>query len=1078
MTPSIDRFARAVRSAAGRYCIAALFLLGLCASTAVVAQGSVARSLPDAQRWQQLQGQAEEALGKGEFARAEGLARDAVAAGIAGFGSGDPNVAASQSSLGAAQLRNNNLAGAEASFREAVGIYEARLGAEHEFVGAMLNNLALVVERQGNFPAAELLLRRSLAIKEKAQGRDHPDTAVTLANLARVLDRLGRSGQLAAAGAKPTPTRPGGSGGPAGGTAAPVAGGVTADAALIAAQAANSQARGDFAGAESLHLQALTVHEGRLGPEHPTTLATRTNLGNVMLMQGKFGEAEKLFREVLAAREKVLGREHPDVAISLNNVANALFEQSRQDDRNAPPERRLRGQFTEFRAATETEALYRRALAIQERAGDGNPATAATVNNLAVLLAGRGRFDEAVPLHQRAIAIAEKSLGGLHPDTASMLTTLAITLDRQGRSGEAEVVYSRAVSIARESGVAREVLVNASSMAYSLSRRGRLREALPYYREAVDALDTLYAQTRGQSEAARQAFLGRFAYVYRELMRILATLHVATPGGGFDREALAVASRSQSRVFSEMLRQADVARFSGEPAFAAARKSREDLQERVASLRLAWLSVAEAQGGAGQQRARLGAELKVAEDELRRVEDGLWRDYPRYMELASPRPVTADMLQGQLLKPGEALLSFAFLANEALVFAVTRERLRMVRVALTREELARRVAQVRRPMERIAQGDPPIVLRQVDPAVLAGLYRDLVAPVAAELAGASQVLVVADGPLYSLPLELLLTRYGEAEKTRFDSARAASDGSEARPFLAEYAGLPFAGLAHRFSYLPSLAALASQRTHTRAVGSHARQLVAFADAIFGPEANEPAPYNPQTRTLLGALAQGGPGAEPRIPRLPETAQEAREAAALVGEPSLVLARREAQEKRAKSGVLRDARYVLFATHGFLGSDFLQNLDFGDAGQRTGGATLAQPALALTLTGDLEGEDGLLSMKEVIEDLELSAELVVLSACNTAGEVSASNNGEGFAGLTRAFMYAGARRLMVSHWAVESNATQALVTGSFKGLKEGRGASEALAAARQALSTTSFNAGGRSYSRAHPFFWSPFVVVGD
>jgi len=58
------------------------------------------------------------------------------------------------------------------------------------------------------------------------------------------------------------------------------------------------------------------------------------------------------------------------------------------------------------------------------------------------------------------------------------------------------------------------------------------------------------------------------------------------------------------------------------------------------------------------------------------------------------------------------------------------------------------------------------------------------------------------------------------------------------------------------------------------------------------------------------------------------------------------------------------------------------------------------------------------MKEVIEDLELNAELVALSACNTAGESAQANNGEGFAGrLTRAFMYAGARALLVSHWAV-------------------------------------------------------------
>jgi CHAT domain-containing protein len=89
-------------------------------------------------------------------------------------------------------------------------------------------------------------------------------------------------------------------------------------------------------------------------------------------------------------------------------------------------------------------------------------------------------------------------------------------------------------------------------------------------------------------------------------------------------------------------------------------------------------------------------------------------------------------------------------------------------------------------------------------------------------------------------------------------------------------------------------------------------------------------------------------------------------------------------------VLKDARYVLFATHGFLGTDFLQNLDISSdaegvvtrSGTPNKGA-LAQPALAMTLTGDLQGEDGLLSMREVIEDLELSAELVVLSACNTA-----------------------------------------------------------------------------------------------
>ncbi len=1052
-----------------RNCIAAC-VATLC-WTAAAAQGSRPLSLPDAQRWQHLQGQADDWMAKGDFAQAERLAREALAAATAGFGAADPNVAASHSALGSARLRRNDLAGAEASFREALAIYEKQLGAGHEFVGAILNNLGLVVERQGDFANAELLLRRALAIKEKAAGRDNPDTAVTLANLARVLDRQGRSGQfvqqvqsqgrqVAASGA----------------------------GAQASTQGAAESATPDASQAENLHRSALEVHEKQLGPEHPTTLATLTNLGNVMLLQGKFREAERIFRRVLSAREKGLPPDHPDIALSLNNVANTLFEQSKQDETGGPaalgaaPGRRARIEVGLTRQASETETLYRRALAIQERLqAAGGGAMAATLNNLAVLLAGRGRFDEALPLHQRALSIAEQSLGPAHLDTASMLTTLAITYDRQGRIAEAEAQYAKAVAIAREAGVQRNILINASSMAYSLARRGRLREALPYYREAVDALEALYAQNRGLSEESREAFLGQFSYVYRELIRILAVLHAQTPGASFDREALTVASRSQSRVFSEMLRQADVARFSDDAAFARLATQRRGLQEGIVELRLAGLSIASSQPGAADLKAGIARRMLEAASALAQAESQLWRDYPRYMELTAPRPVTADELQQTLLKPGEALLSFTLLPNEVLVFAVTRERFHMVQVRVPREEIARRVSLIRRPMERIAQGDPPVVLRQVDPQVLAGLYQDLIRPVAEVLGGARQVMVVADGALYSLPLELLVTNYGEAERARFAAVRSASDGSVEKPFLAEYAALPFAGATHGFTYLPSLAALASQRINPRAAGSYQRELVAFADPVFGAESGEAATYSTLTRNLLGNLAGSGADGLPRIPRLPETEQEAREVAALLGEPSLVLTRREAQEKRAKSGVLKDARYVLFATHGFLGADFVQSIDPGadaEGRPRTPARALAQPALAMTLTGDLAGEDGLLSMKEVIEDLQLSAELLVLSACNTAGESRSGNNGEGFAGLTRAFMYAGAKRLMVSHWPVESHATQALVTGTFRELKAGKLPIAALAAAQRSLATSGFATGGRYYSRAHPFFWAPFVLVGD
>jgi CHAT domain-containing protein len=118
------------------------------------------------------------------------------------------------------------------------------------------------------------------------------------------------------------------------------------------------------------------------------------------------------------------------------------------------------------------------------------------------------------------------------------------------------------------------------------------------------------------------------------------------------------------------------------------------------------------------------------------------------------------------------------------------------------------------------------------------------------------------------------------------------------------------------------------------------------------------------------------------------------------------------------------------------------------------------------------------MKEVIEDLELNADLVALSACNTAGETAQANNGEGFAGLTRAFMYAGAKGLLVSHWSVDSLSTQALMTTTFRNIKAGMGTLPAVSDARQQVAAGGYTRDNFHFSRAHPFFWAAFVYVGD
>lgn len=1017
--------------------------------------------------------QATQALQKGDFEGTHAAAKLAEAEGTRLFGADHPNTAAAYNLIAAAFFRQGKFSEAEANFRRMLASYEKHLGPSHEYTAAALNNLAQVLERLGDYTGAETLLRRSLAIVEAKLGKEHPDTATTLSNLSRVLDSQGKFGDTGSqrAGAKPPAAAAAGAGGD--------------EAARLVARAEAAMRQGQFQEAETLHHQVLAIHEKALGMEHPTTATSVSSLGNVYYLQGRFPEAEKLYRRALEIREKVLGADHADVATSLNNLANAMQELGRDQQLSASELRVRQSVGGGSGAVSEIEKMYRRALSIQEsKLGPDNPATANTLNNIGVLLSLRGDFAQAEAMHRGALGTMEKVFGEQHPDTASVLTSLALALDRQGKIADAEQAYLRAVEISRRTGNPRVRLINASRLGYLLARRGRYADALPYYRDAVETLDFLYSQTRGYSEETRAAFLSQFSAIYRETIRVLLFLNRANPTAGHDREALAIASRNQSRVFTEMMRQADVARFSGDPAFIKVRERREALQERVAQLRQARATIPVTLANAAQRTTELDGQLSAATKELGGLEDQLWRDYPRFMELANPRPVTVEDLQSKLLRPDEGLVSYVLLPQETVIFAVTKDRFRMFIAPAKRAAIAERIHRVRRAVEKVAIGESVLFLREIEPDILHSLYRDVFAPLTEFFAGREKILVVADGPLLTVPFEMLLTGYTQQERAAFDAARRASDGSADKPFLGEYAPLAYLGKRHRFAYLPSLSALTSQRLYPKGASGSSLELVAFADPTFtpAPGLSMPGP----TQQALGMLNVGftrGSGTEPRIPRLAETADEAKEIAAILGGANKLYIGDEAQERTAKAGELRNARFVLFATHGFLGGEFIPSDMPADAAEgeqqrRAAARSQAQPSLALTLVGDLKGEDGLLTMKEVIEDLELNAELVALSACNTAGESVQANNGEGFAGLTRAFMYAGARSLLVSHWSVDSQSTKTLMTSTFRNIKSGLPTLTAVSNAQRELISGRYQSGQYHFSRANPFFWAPFVFVGD
>jgi CHAT domain-containing protein len=170
----------------------------------------------------------------------------------------------------------------------------------------------------------------------------------------------------------------------------------------------------------------------------------------------------------------------------------------------------------------------------------------------------------------------------------------------------------------------------------------------------------------------------------------------------------------------------------------------------------------------------------------------------------------------------------------------------------------------------------------------------------------------------------------------------------------------------------------------------------------------------------------------------------------------LLLREQATETQVKQRTLRDYNILSFATHGVLAGELGKGIEPG--------LILTPPKTAT------QQDDGFLSLSEVAQ-LKLNADWVVLSACNTAsGE---KGEAEGLTGLAKAFIYAGAKSLLASHWSVSSDATVELMVRLFRTYQEQQ---LPRATAHQQAMLEMINSGDPLLS--HPSLWAPFVVVGD
>lgn len=945
----------------------------------------------------------------------------------------------------------------------------------HQQIAVWLNSAGLIAKNQGDFKASIEYLEEAIRIGEARPGGPNAEFAIDLDNLSEVFRLTGQYEKSLTLKKRATALLA---------NARTRAMQITA-VSIFSNLATLYKEMGNLQQAETIFRQVLEYAQRLTGVESPQTASAQVALGAFYWEVGRLQEAERLFEEALRKHEKIFGPEHAHVAVSLNNLAQV---------------------YQRTKRLKQAEPIMRRALAILEKVyGPSHPEVAFSVSNLGILLDELKQTSEAERLFLRAIAIHEQTTDREHPNVMVPLINLGELHHLQKRFGEAREHYERALSIGQK-----RLGANHPRTARTIAKIARLnidenkwRPALNLARKStavtVERLlktsNALRARTKdlestGITDANRNfQDHGRIAY---ELARLEPSRNRELMQEGFVTAQWALATAA-SQALVKMATRAS----TSTPKLTALVRKQQDLIEQWRAADRALETAArlpEARRDETVEKAKLKARA-AADAELQIINARLANEFPEYQSLSISQPLKINDVQG-LLRRDEALVLIQDLAATAqfkkattLIWVITKDTAAWKQVPVGGKEMRNQVAALRcgldhtawhgegalacadhlkLPFEQMPTGNAPLPF----PLTTAHkLYRQLFGDFEGAISG-KQLLIVSTGALTKLPFQVLITE--PADK---------NDYSKANWLMKR----------HALTTLPAVSALSSLRRI--ASPSAARKLmIGFGNPLLDGDQQHPdyGAYYKKMAALsrrkqecsqrdgqvVANVSRANRAVSPVALRsgladldhlrmqtpLPETTDELCSVAQALGanKRDIHLGQRATEaslKKLSQSGALKNFRIVHIATHGTLSGQV--------SGTNQPGLIFTPPAKAS------KSDDGYLSAEE-IASLQLDADWVILSACNTAAGDSVNEGTEALSGLARGFFYAGARALLVSHWEVDSQATVKLITAAINSISGNNsvGRAEALRKAMLKLAT------GKNAANNHPSRWAPFVVVGE
>ena len=778
-------------------------------------------------------------------------------------------------------------------------------------------------------------------------------------------------------------------------------------------------------------------------------------IGRAHYLQGQGVLARDFYLRAIEIRKSVNDRK--GLAFSLNTVGRVLFyyfgddkqaltyyQQALELQREIEDNRGMAQTLDDigrihFSSGKYQEALdqYTKALELQRKAHD-RLGEAETLSYIGMVYAASGKYEEALRGHYQL--------------------ALKLQRDLEDRVGEGRTLHS--MGIAYFSSGANEEAINHLNAAlkiwkgvlfrtaeaetrYGIARveaaRGNLAEARAQIEEALPIVEAL--RTKIANQYLRISYFASVQNYYELYIDVLMQLHKKFSTGGFDRLALGVNERARGRALLDTLiqAQADIRR-GVDPVLL---EQQQALEGQLTSLsQQGMLSDSKNTEEVAAVKKRLASLL----DDYHKVGEQMLQKSPAYAALTQPRALSIDDIQASL--DHESVLLECALGNErSYLWVVTKSSVTSYELPKGKdiEDAAKHLREMLTARNRVvAQEGLTEARARVERAdteawrAAARLSEMLAIGKAVVQSGAKRLVIVADGELQNVPFSMLPIPQRSREPL-----------------------IPLTGMAplvvdFEIVMLPSVSVLAELRRTQRTSSSWEKTAIVLADPVF-----DKSDERVKVPRVGGNLDKVSPGqaalrttntSEP-APRLPFTRREAHEIIGLLpaadGTEVLDFA---ASRETVNSGLLARYRIVHFATHGRANDEYPE-----------------LSGLLLSMINEKgQEQNGILQLHEIY-NLHLPVDMVVLSACETG--LGRKVRGEGLIGLTRGFIYAGAKRVVASAWEVNDASTSKLMKYFYQAmLKDRRSPAAALRLAQLELL--------RQPQRRAPYYWAAFMLYGE